>query len=141
MEIRVLTEQDHDAVEELSRDLWQMHCDLQPERHVGDTYTPTKREPLVDVGAFCDGKLVGIALCDHNTKPTIPLGFVRKLYVRPEYRMQGVATSMFDFLRERLKELGMEGFKLGVVVNNEKALKFYHDYGLTEVEHIMECKF
>ncbi len=141
MEIKVL-DSSHDAeVEVLSKELWDHHVKMAPEHYVGRTYGPTVRSKLLDVGAFVDGKLVGIVLCDNNHNPDVKVGFVRKVYVKPEYRKLGVATAMLDCLTEQLEEIGLQGLKLGVVAVNKDAIKFYEHYGLEVSEYMYEMRF
>lgn len=55
--------------------------------------------------------------------------FLEDLYVDPAFRGKGVATALFDYLRERARESGSDRIEWSVLAWNEGAKDFYRSVG------------
>ncbi|MFO7794457.1 MAG: GNAT family N-acetyltransferase [Candidatus Nanohaloarchaea archaeon] len=54
---------------------------------------------------------------------------VNEIYVKKDFRKQGIASELLDKLFERAKELGCEQIELNVNVENEAAKELYKNKG------------
>ena len=60
---------------------------------------------------------------------TVPRGTIQNLYVRPEYRNQGLGSKLLDIATQKLVDRGIEVVKLEVMAPNEAAKRFYRRHG------------
>ena len=66
------------------------------------------------------------------------LWWVQSVFVRPEYRRQGVLRNIFTFLREKAKQQGnVCGFRLYVEKNNHNAQTGYERFGMKKAGYDM----
>lgn len=56
-------------------------------------------------------------------------GIVENLYVRPEYRGEGIGSELLAGAEQRLDERGAETVALNVMADNESAQQFYRRHG------------
>ncbi len=81
--------------------------------------------------ATCDGAPAGFALCFYNYstfqgKPGI---YIEDLYVRPEYRGEGIGKGFFRELCRRAKKEGCGRVQWWVLDWNEPSIRFYENLG------------
>ncbi|WP_435318557.1 GNAT family N-acetyltransferase [Haloarchaeobius sp. TZWSO28] len=88
-----------------------------------------------------DGDLVGDVSGAVSPTPPIydrpPVVYCDGLYVKPEYRRDGVATALLDRLVDWGRERDCAFFSLSVHVDNEGARQFFEDYGMRQQYHSM----
>lgn len=60
---------------------------------------------------------------------TVSRGTIQNLYVRPEYRNQGLGSELLETATEKLADRGIEVVKLEVMAPNEAARRFYRRHG------------
>jgi len=66
------------------------------------------------------------------------LWWVQSVFVRPEYRRQGVLKKLFTFLREKARQQGnVCGFRLYVEKNNQNAQTGYERVGMNKAGYDM----
>lgn len=65
-------------------------------------------------------------------------GIVENLYVRPEYRSEGVGSELLAAAEQRLDERGADTVALNVMADNEAARQFYRRHGY--VPHRLEVE-
>ena len=58
-------------------------------------------------------------------------GIVENLYVRPEFRGQGIGSQLLAAAEQRLRDHGADAVALNVMADNEDARRFYRDHGYT----------
>lgn len=58
------------------------------------------------------------------------IGELESLAVLPDYRSQGVGRALVDAMFERLRELGVTHWGVGVISTNADAIRFYERLGL-----------
>jgi ribosomal protein S18 acetylase RimI-like enzyme len=63
-------------------------------------------------------------------------GLIENLYVRPEYRNDGVGSALLEAAESHLRQDGVEAIALEVLAQNERAREFYdrHGYDTHRVE-------
>ena len=64
--------------------------------------------------------------------------YVSHLFVKPEYRCQGIGKMLVEYVTDKAKELGYSEMSVGVDLNNYPALKLYIDCGFNKVIFIGE---
>ncbi len=77
------------------------------------------------------------SITDHNTDRTV--GFIPEVYVRPQYRKQGLARELCQEAIRRLKEEGYQKVQLNVFSGNH-IKNLYQRLGFQEVSTLMERK-
>jgi ribosomal-protein-alanine N-acetyltransferase len=73
--------------------------------------------------------VVGYVIADTVPNHGTPLGHVKDLAVRPDYRREGVATALLKRALSLLESVGVESAKLEVRADNEGALRLYRRFG------------
>lgn len=154
--IRNMRPEDYDTFVRFYTDLHRIHHEAMP-----DTFRPQVSLPPQDVYekdlkkpdreffmAEIDGKAAG--LCDMALKtipddPNYPLfpgksAHINDLYVSPEFRRQGVATTLYREAERRGKAMGAGKTTLMVWSFNEDALGFYRKLGMNVSFYQMESK-
>ncbi len=128
----------------LLRELHNYHVQLEPERFrpVGRDFTPLiDSQGLILVTAYDNDKAIGLALGNvlNPSQGWVCQGVkLLDIFVREEYRGQGVGHTLLSKFKEEAKKYGAECLRLSVVATNLKAMKFYKREGLLVVEHTME---
>lgn len=80
-------------------------------------------------GAFINNQLIGCAgFYQLNLLKTRHRGVIWGMYIKPEYRKKGIGEKLLDAIVKHAKPLVMQ-LHLTVVTTNEKAIKFYQQYG------------
>ena len=83
-----------------------------------------------------DGRLAGFAKLGPPSLPvdTPPATIeLRQLYVLPEWKGQGVAAALMDWVVETAARRSAEHVQLSVYVENHRAIRFYERYGFVPV--------
>ena len=79
--------------------------------------------------AEVDGAVVGTARVEFAERPYFRIAEIRRVYVRPAWRRQGVATELMRVGEEAARDGGAGEVRLSVVAENELALRFYERRG------------
>ena len=114
-------------------DISYMTRDVMKNRAIKNGYDPDS-----SVGVFDNDKLVGFTLVGvdyHYEKPSafdIMTGLIK------EYRGKGIASEMFNFIKPRLKAIGIEYFYLEVLQENKPAIRAYKKTGF-EIVRSLDC--
>ena len=93
---------------------------------------PDPDEPVFgDTHESLFGEAVGMAICfeGFSTFSAKPIVNIHDLYVREEYRRQGVAKALFAAVEEQAKAIGACRVTLEVRQDNEKAQALYRSLG------------
>lgn len=89
-------------------------------------------------GAFKKEKLIGI--CGFTREDRIKTnhrGEINQMYVRNEFAGQGIGTRLLKFTIDKaFADEKLELIELGVVNNNEKAIKIYSNFGFVKFGHL-----
>lgn len=65
-------------------------------------------------------------------------GVIENLYVKPEFRSQGIGSQLLGRAEARLREEGVDSFTLEMLVQNERVREFYSRHGY--VPHRLELE-
>lgn len=71
----------------------------------------------------------------HDNDYTIPHQrvYLSRLIVKPEYRRQGIATKIVEYLLNKATEMGFKEATIGVDLNNHIALHLYEKFGFNSI--------
>lgn len=152
MNVRFATEADLDRVNELRKQVNDLHVKGKPEifkpgfpQELRDHIYTIRDDPKQRiVVAERDGVLCGFAVLNHVVRPENPFMSERnyldidEFCVDEAYRRQGVGTALIDFARAYAKEQGLERVELNVWEFNKDALAFYEAAGFQTYRRYME---
>ena len=154
MTIRFAKEEELERVNELRRQVNEMHVKGKPEifkpgfsEEMRELVYTFYRDPLKKIVVCEDGgKLCGFAVLSHIAKPENPVRKkldyldVDEFGVDEACRRQGIATAMIAFIREYAKAEGFERIELNMWEFNTGALAFYEAVGFSTYRRYMEMK-
>ena len=86
-------------------------------------------DPSLSVGAFDNDRLVGFTAIGIDDFDSEKSAFDAATGIVKEYRGQGLAKAMFDFITPKLQENNVKKFYLEVLCENEPAIKAYKKVG------------
>ena len=152
MEIRFARENELDRVNELRKQVNELHVEGKP-----DVFKPGFGDELRDfiytiwedpeqeiVVADADGIICGFAVIHHIYKAENPFMHERdfididEFCVDEGYRRQGVASAMITFIKNYTKEKGFKRLELNMWEFNQSALEFYENAGFKTFRRYME---
>jgi ribosomal protein S18 acetylase RimI-like enzyme len=80
-----------------------------------------KDKPTLFIGAFSDGKLVGVSLCSDDGRK----GWINRLAVLPEFTGKGIATSLITQSEKALRRRGIHIFCIHIEGDNESSMRLF----------------
>ena len=145
VQIREATENDLDRVNELRREVNELHVAGNPEifrpgfgdalrDYIYEIHKDPNKKILV---AEQNGKIHGFAVVNHIVRPENPFMLKREfldideLSVDAGSRRQGIATAMVRYVRQYAQEIGVHRIELNMWAWNRGALAFYEETGFT----------
>lgn len=140
MPIRIATAEDIEGWAALRAQLWP---DTGPEEHLDEIRDMLANPECV---AFLDagdaGELRGFAEAairhDHvNGCDTSPVGFLEGIFVRPEYRGQGIARALVTAVEGWAQAQGCTELGSDAALNNRTSHAFHAAAGFTETERVV----
>lgn len=155
MIIRDLTLSDFDEVNEIFKQLHELHVKHRPDiyRNVENPAEANgyiaeevlNEENLILLGADVDGRIVGICFIVMRTPRNDALvprvcAYIDDIAVDENYRRQGIGTALYNEAVKRAKERGAQVIQLQVSEFNKAAVDFYKSLGMTVWEYKMEQK-
>ncbi len=144
MELREATIED---AKEIALELWlplahemedisdynELSEDLSQERLIEYRKEKLKNDDAVTVVFEHEKELIGVATFTAEEPYEIfsrgKYAKVNEIYVKKDFRKQGIGSELLDKLFERAKELGCEQIELNVNVENEAAKELYKNKG------------
>lgn len=106
-------------------------------------FTRAKEEALLNhpykktLIAELNGHLIACLVMDFESKCPIPLidnnPEIRTLYVLQPFKGQGIGTKLLNLILQKVNELGFKAIWLTAYCQNENALRFYKQYGFTDI--------
>ena len=154
MEIRKLTVDDHNEVEELFYQLDEFHVQNRPDCFVHkskeetypiEVFTHNLAYPGgLELGAFENGIMVGFAratLWEESFEVKgIKTAVLDNIYVLPDYRRKGIAAKLFSEVELWAKEQGAVRLDLYTWDFNQGAIEMYRAMGMTPQRYVFEKK-
>jgi len=61
-----------------------------------------------------------------------PAGYLEGIYVKPEFRMQGIASKLVEFAKQWSSDKGCLEFASDCLIENEESRKFHNNIGFKE---------
>lgn len=147
MEIRFAREDELDRVNELRKQVNDLHVEGKPDvfkagfndelyNHIYDIWNDPEQEIVV---ADADGIICGFAVVHHIYKAENPFMFERDFIdVDERFRRQGIATEIITFIKDYTKEKGFKRIELNMWEFNQGALEFYEAVGFNTYRRYME---
>ena len=150
--VRFAREEDLEQVNELRRQVNELHVEGRPETfkpgfcdELRDYVHAIREDPMKKiVVAEQDGTIRGFAVLNHINRPENPYMFERDYLDIDEFgvdegsRRQGIAGEMIRFIREWAKEQGFNRLELNMWAFNRGALAFYEAVGFRTYRRYME---
>ena len=150
--VRFAKEEDLKRVNELREEVNEVHVNGLPDifkpgfckelrDYIYEIWNAENKDIIV---AERDGVICGFACVQFVDKPENPFMSARKFYdvdefgVSKEFRRQGVATELINFIKEDAKRRGMHRLELNMWEFNEGALAFYEAVGFKTYRRYME---
>lgn len=123
-------------------DLIALELMLWPDNEYDDLYEETKLLKDYFYGALVGNNLVGfiqIAIRHEyvNGTSTSPVGFIEGIYIKEEYRKQGIAKKLFEFAFTLVKEKGCSEIASDALIDNLVSQRFHEKMGFEETERVV----
>lgn len=84
-----------------------------------------KASPSLFLGAFLDGRLVGVALCSDDGRK----GWINRLAVLPQFAGRGIATALIGQSEKALRKRGVHIFCVHIEGDNEESMRLFERAG------------
>ena len=111
----------------------EFHLYLEIQHYDDEKENPSLKYALPDGRLYLDVSDDGIARgCIALRKLSDGKGEVKRLYVRPEYRGNGIATALVERIIEDARNTGYEELYLDTLPELESAVKLYKSFGFEE---------
>ncbi len=154
MTIRFAREEDLDRVNELRRQVSELHAAGEPTifkpgfpDELRDFVHTIFRDPCKKILlAERDGVICGFAVLNRITKPETPFKYalnqldIDEFGVDAAFRRQGVATEMIRYIRDYAAREGVSRLELNMWEFNEGALAFYEAVGFRTYRRYMQLE-
>ena len=153
MNIRKAENKDIQRLLELLQQVLELHAKIRPDVFIPGTtkYTQDELEGIIKddmspiyVAVGDDDGVVGYAFCQIKEQPfsnnMVPFKsmFIDDLCVDESRRGQHVGEALFEYVKDRARELGCYEVTLNVWAGNESAEHFYEKMGMKTKERQME---
>lgn len=150
--VRRAEERDTEKILLLLNEVLELHAKIRPDLFIPGTTKYTREELLAIIAndetpvfvADDEGNVAGYAFCvikqppfSTNMKPAKTL-YIDDLCVDENIRGKHVGTLLFDYVREKAREIGCQYVTLNVWEGNDNARRFYDKMGMSVRETMME---
>ena len=98
--------------------------------------------PYVEGFVFCDGEMLlgyGMVAKSYSTEMGGRCVWIEDIYIRPEFRGQGLGTNFLGFVENRFRNWAVR-LRLEAEEENEKAMKVYRNAGFETLGYIQLVK-
>lgn len=81
---------------------------------------------------------IPVGFCAVQRKPRLGWSSCNGLYVKPEWRRQGIASDFLWMALDKTKKSGLDSMDLRVSVKNKEAIALYRNLGFSKTSYTME---
>ena len=111
----------------------EFHLYLEIQHYDDEKENPSLKYALPDGRLYLDISDDGIARgCIALRKLSDGKGEVKRLYIRPEYRGNGIATALVERIVEDARDIGYKELYLDTLPELESAVRLYKSFGFEE---------
>lgn len=143
--IRNLTSNDYEAVINIISELHKMHVENRPDFYLENECLITlkeyksllKKKEKISIAFVVNNKIAGICLATIKNRIEKSI-YIYDIFVLSEYRRQGIATKLFEQIKEISKDIGAKRIDLTVWQFNKSAFDFYKSLGMKEQRIVLE---
>lgn len=107
-----------------------------PEMTIKEVKRYFKSDSLVIVARGPEQKLIGF--CAVEKKPSLGWATCDSLFVKKEWRGQGIASAFLEIALSKVKEAGLDSLDLRVSIKNKAAQALYKKLGFSRTAYQME---
>lgn len=145
--IKDLTIKDYEAVKNIISELHKMHVQNRPDFYLENKCPITvkeyksllKNKEKISISFVVNNKIAGICLATIKNRIEKSI-YIDDIFVLSEYRCQGIATKLFEQIKEISKDIGAKRIDLTVWQFNKSAFDFYKSLGMKEQRTVLETR-
>lgn len=144
--IRKLTIDDYEAVKNFISELHKMHVENRPDFYLENEcpitlkeYKSLLKKEKISIAFVVNNKIAGICLATIKNRIEKSI-YIDDIFVLSEYRRQGIATKLFEQIKEISKDIGAKRIDLTVWQFNKSAFDFYKSLGMKEQRTVLETR-
>lgn len=144
--IKDLTIKDYEAVKIIISELHKMHVENRPDFYLENEcpitlkeYKSLLKKEKISIAFVVNNKIAGICLATIKNRIEKSI-YIDDIFVLSEYRRQGIATKLFEQIKEISKDIGAKRIDLTVWQFNKSAFDFYKSLGMKEQRTVLETR-
>ena len=144
--IKDLTIKDYEAVKNIISELHKMHVENRPDFYLENECPITLKEDKsllkkekISIAFVVNNKIAGICLATIKNRIEKSI-YIDDIFVLSEYRRQGIATKLFEQIKEISKDIGAKRIDLTVWQFNKSAFDFYKSLRMKEQRTVLETR-
>lgn len=144
--IRNLTINDYEAVKNIISELHKIHVENRPDFYSENDcpitlkeYKSLLKKEKISIAFVVNNKIAGICLATIKNRIEKSI-YIDDIFVLSEYRRQGIATKLFEQIKEISKDIGAKRIDLTVWQFNKSAFDFYKSLGMKEQRTVLETR-
>ena len=137
--IKNLTINDYEDVKNIISELHKMHVENRPDFYLENECSITLKKEKISIAFVINNKIAGICLATIKNRIEKSV-YIDDIYVLSEYRRQGIATKLFEQIKEISKDIGAKRIDLTVWQFNKSAFDFYKSLGMKEQRIVLETR-
>ncbi len=149
--IREAVISDYEVLKKLVYQIHELHYENRPDIYNdGDSFPKEYYYRVInDKSSYCyvyeeNNKIVGVVIFSKRESSNLPIFKARKTYfiedivVDKEYKRKSIGKKLYELVRNKAKEEGIDVIELNVWAFNADAIKFYETMGMTVKNMIFE---
>lgn len=144
--IKDLTIKDYEAVKNIISELHKMHVENRPDFYLENEcpitlkeYKSLLKKEKISIAFVVNNKIAGICLATIKNRIEKSI-YIDDIFVLSEYRRQGIATKLFEQIKEISKDIGAKRIDLTVWQFNKSAFDFYKSLRMKEQRTVLETR-
>ena len=144
--IKDLTIKDYEAVKNIISELHKTHVENRPDFYLESEcpitlkeYKSLLKKEKISIAFVVNNKIAGICLATIKNRIEKSI-YIDDIFVLNEYRRQGIATKLFEQIKEISKDIGAKRIDLTVWQFNKSAFDFYKSLGMKEQRTVLETR-